>query len=148
MPQMAPCCCKKPEFIHTLVSYGYISKLTLRPETISLLIKQNLLLHRNKVKDNSQTTNAPPSSQQSSRFLHQYPIQIKMCDYEKFTFNCGHSAEKLLSYCHFARNDIYHQCFGVKVTKNIWSRNYLCPPCEQIERQRQAAINAQAQRYR
>ncbi|PMD37992.1 hypothetical protein L207DRAFT_584913 [Hyaloscypha variabilis F] len=28
----------------------------------------------------------------------------------------------LLNYCHFARNDPFHQCFGVKVIKNTWMK--------------------------
>ncbi|CZT49439.1 uncharacterized protein RSE6_10289 [Rhynchosporium secalis] len=53
-----------------------------------------------------------------------------MCDYEDFKFTCNHTSTKLLSYCHFARTDPYHQCFGVKVTKHTWFQSMLCPPCE------------------
>ncbi|PSS27579.1 hypothetical protein M430DRAFT_32262 [Amorphotheca resinae ATCC 22711] len=52
-----------------------------------------------------------------------------MCDYEEFHYACGHVTSQLLSYCHFARCDPYHQCFGVKVTKQAWQRNATCPLC-------------------
>ncbi|TQN66051.1 hypothetical protein CSHISOI_09425 [Colletotrichum shisoi] len=40
-----------------------------------------------------------------------------MCEFEEFLFACNHSVVKKKSYCHFARNDPIHQCFGVKVLK-------------------------------
>ncbi|RTE72530.1 hypothetical protein BHE90_013050 [Fusarium euwallaceae] len=43
-----------------------------------------------------------------------------MCDWEEFLFLCNHSTLRLKSYCHFARNDPNHQCFGVKVLRNSW----------------------------
>lgn len=50
-----------------------------------------------------------------------------MCDWEEFLFQCNHSTLRLKSYCHFARNDPYHQCFGVKVLRNSWRQ---CVPCD------------------
>ncbi|KAE9378340.1 hypothetical protein N431DRAFT_176274 [Stipitochalara longipes BDJ] len=52
-----------------------------------------------------------------------------MCDWEEFQFVCGHNSSRLLSYCHFARTDPYHQCFGVKVIKHTWVQNVACQPC-------------------
>lgn len=53
-----------------------------------------------------------------------------MCDWEVFQYTeCSHEIMKRLSYCHFARNDPYHQCFGVKVVKNRWTHRMYCPPC-------------------
>ncbi|KAH9216517.1 hypothetical protein DL95DRAFT_387513 [Leptodontidium sp. 2 PMI_412] len=59
-----------------------------------------------------------------------------MCDFEEFNYNCSHQVKQLLSYCHFARTDPFHQCFGVQVTKNTWHKNFPCPACEEAERQR------------
>ncbi|POR39159.1 Uncharacterized protein TPAR_00631 [Tolypocladium paradoxum] len=58
--------------------------------------------------------------------LHPSPI---MCDWEEFLFICNHSVFRLKSYCHFARNDPYHQCFGVKVLRNSWQQGVLCEKC-------------------
>ncbi|ORY16952.1 hypothetical protein BCR34DRAFT_445091, partial [Clohesyomyces aquaticus] len=33
---------------------------------------------------------------------------------------CGHEERRITSYCHFARNDPLHQCFGVKTQKRDW----------------------------
>lgn len=52
-----------------------------------------------------------------------------MCDWEEFLFICNHSIFRLKSYCHFARNDPYHQCFGVKVLRNSWQQGMLCEKC-------------------
>lgn len=52
-----------------------------------------------------------------------------MCDYEEIVFLCGHRTKKLLSYCHFARTDPLHQCFGVKVIKATWTQNISCQTC-------------------
>ena len=35
-----------------------------------------------------------------------------MCNYENITFACGHSKRGLIKYCHFARTDPDHNCFG------------------------------------
>ncbi|KAF4507859.1 hypothetical protein G6O67_004311 [Ophiocordyceps sinensis] len=53
-----------------------------------------------------------------------------MCDWEEFLFACNHSILRLKSYCHFARNDAHHQCFGVKVLRNSWRQGVLCEKCE------------------
>ncbi|CZT50580.1 uncharacterized protein RSE6_11591 [Rhynchosporium secalis] len=50
-----------------------------------------------------------------------------MCDYECFKFTCNCETKKLLSYCHFARNDPYHQCFDVDVIRNTFMQSGLCP---------------------
>ncbi|KAF6816262.1 hypothetical protein CSOJ01_03111 [Colletotrichum sojae] len=52
-----------------------------------------------------------------------------MCDFEEFLFTCNHSIVRLKSYCHFARNDPNHQCFGVKVLRNSWQQNTPCDNC-------------------
>ncbi|OLN85867.1 hypothetical protein CCHL11_05398 [Colletotrichum chlorophyti] len=52
-----------------------------------------------------------------------------MCDWEEFLFTCNHSILRLKSYCHFARNDPNHQCFGVKVLRNSWRQNVPCDDC-------------------
>ena len=45
-----------------------------------------------------------------------------MCDWEEFIFGCSCSYTKRKNYCHFARNDPNHQCFGVQVLKKVWGR--------------------------
>jgi len=52
-----------------------------------------------------------------------------MCDYEEFLFDCGCSEQRLKSYCHFARNDPHHQCFGVKKLRDVWEQRRLCDAC-------------------
>ncbi|OHE94031.1 hypothetical protein CORC01_10723 [Colletotrichum orchidophilum] len=52
-----------------------------------------------------------------------------MCDWEEFLFTCNHSVLRLKSYCHFARNDPSHQCFGVKVLRNSWQQSVPCDNC-------------------
>ncbi|KAI0601240.1 hypothetical protein F4775DRAFT_589454 [Biscogniauxia sp. FL1348] len=53
-----------------------------------------------------------------------------MCDWEEFLFVCNHSTLRLKSYCHFARNDPNHQCFGVKMLRNSWFQDgQLCDAC-------------------
>ncbi|OWP02588.1 hypothetical protein B2J93_1892 [Marssonina coronariae] len=59
-----------------------------------------------------------------------------MCDYENFQFFCGHASSRLLSYCHFARTDPYHQCFGVKVVRHTWVQNVACQGCLEAIRKR------------
>jgi hypothetical protein len=65
-----------------------------------------------------------------------------MCDWEEFQFVCGHNSSRLLSYCHFARTDPYHQCFGVKVIKHTWVQNVACQPC--LDAMRAAAMKRAA----
>ncbi|KAK3370218.1 hypothetical protein B0H63DRAFT_527955 [Podospora didyma] len=69
-----------------------------------------------------------------------------MCDFEEFIFTCSHSTIRLKSYCHFARNDPNHQCFGVKKLRNVWDQDYECGDCMERNR-RNAWAQAQAQRY-
>jgi hypothetical protein len=35
-----------------------------------------------------------------------------MCNYENVTYACGHTKRSLIKYCHFARVDPDHNCFG------------------------------------
>lgn len=53
-----------------------------------------------------------------------------MCDYEEFHYTCKHILQQLLSYCHFARCDPYHQCFGVRAVKQRWSQPFPCKDCQ------------------
>lgn len=52
-----------------------------------------------------------------------------MCDYDEFVFICGHSQFRLKTYCHYARNDRQHHCFGVKKLRNIWDQSDYCDKC-------------------
>lgn len=70
-----------------------------------------------------------------------------MCDYEDFQFICGHSTARLLSYCHFARTDPYHQCFSVKVIRNTWVQSVACQACVEAMRA-QAAKREKGGRWR
>ncbi|KAL2354040.1 hypothetical protein BJ546DRAFT_92182 [Cryomyces antarcticus] len=45
-----------------------------------------------------------------------------MCQYEAIHFKCSHTGRRLIKYCHFARNDQNHQCFGVWSIKRQWSQ--------------------------
>jgi len=45
-----------------------------------------------------------------------------MCSYEKVTYRCGHEKRRLIKYCHFARNDPGHQCFGAWSDKRAWKQ--------------------------
>ncbi|KAH8785061.1 hypothetical protein F5883DRAFT_707984 [Diaporthe sp. PMI_573] len=54
-----------------------------------------------------------------------------MCDWEEFIFGCSCSYTKRKSYCHFARNDPNHQCFGVQVLKKVWEVPEICDKCSQ-----------------
>ncbi|KAH8773228.1 hypothetical protein BGZ57DRAFT_983694 [Hyaloscypha finlandica] len=71
--------------------------------------------------------NRTPQYPQGNTRLHKHASA--MCDWEEFQFVCGHNSSRLLSYCHFARTDPYHQCFGVKVFKHTWVQNVACQPC-------------------
>ncbi|KAF7542946.1 hypothetical protein G7Z17_g11148 [Cylindrodendrum hubeiense] len=53
-----------------------------------------------------------------------------MCDFEEFRFTCDHYTVRLKSYCHFARNDPNHQCFGVKTLRNSWRQSGACEDCK------------------
>lgn len=72
-----------------------------------------------------------PSPFYSYKLLHLRVTTItsKMCDWEEFQFLCGHHSSRLLSHCHFARTDPYHQCFGVKVIRHVWQQDMACQPC-------------------
>jgi hypothetical protein len=68
-----------------------------------------------------------------------------MCDLEEFLFSCGHNTFRLKSYCHFARNDPNHQCFGVKQLRDSWTQVYECESCRMHhQEQRQASVSAYA----
>lgn len=56
--------------------------------------------------------------------LNQDPIiNLVMCYYEKIDFRCGHSQYRKIEYCHFARNDPNHQCFGPWNVKRSWKQD-------------------------
>ncbi|KAL2148696.1 hypothetical protein VTH82DRAFT_1843 [Thermothelomyces myriococcoides] len=59
-----------------------------------------------------------------------------MCDYDEFSFTCGHYVIRRKSYCHFARNHPKHGCRSVKKLRNIWEQGRPCDEC--IQRHRQA----------
>ncbi|KAF2709038.1 hypothetical protein K504DRAFT_357009, partial [Pleomassaria siparia CBS 279.74] len=47
-----------------------------------------------------------------------------MCYFEMIHFSqCGHNEKNLIQYCHFARNDPLHQCFGAWNVKREWTQN-------------------------
>lgn len=52
-----------------------------------------------------------------------------MCDWEEFLFTCGHSALRLKSYCHYARNSPGHQCRRVKFLRSSWPQGVPCDSC-------------------
>ncbi|KAI9827501.1 MAG: hypothetical protein M1832_004851 [Thelocarpon impressellum] len=52
-----------------------------------------------------------------------------MCNYQYISYLCGHHEYRLLSHCHFARNDPNHQCFGVKTCKRETHQQMLCWDC-------------------
>ena len=55
---------------------------------------------------------------------------INMCFYEKITFPCNHTEYRLASYCHFARNDPGHQCFGAWNIRREWKQSQTnCADC-------------------
>ena len=44
---------------------------------------------------------------------------------------CGHTVKCLKKYCHFARNDPNHQCFGAwSIKENCEQEKYECEKCE------------------
>ncbi len=69
-----------------------------------------------------------------------------MCDWEEFQFVCGHNSSRLLSHCHFARTDPYHQCFGVKVIRHVWVQGVACQPC--LDAMRAAVLKRAAREKR
>ncbi|KAK6337424.1 hypothetical protein TWF730_002824 [Orbilia blumenaviensis] len=55
-----------------------------------------------------------------------------MCRYEKLHFpTCGHFYNRIVKYCHFARNDPFHQCFGVQTQdrERVVETGARCPSC-------------------
>ncbi|KAB5572687.1 hypothetical protein GE09DRAFT_1217237 [Coniochaeta sp. 2T2.1] len=67
-----------------------------------------------------------------------------MCDLEEYRFNCGHNTFRLKAYCHFARNDPNHQCFGVKQLRESYEQYQKCESCQISEHQQQIAMPAYA----
>ncbi|OAA68238.1 hypothetical protein SPI_00433 [Niveomyces insectorum RCEF 264] len=63
-----------------------------------------------------------------------------MCEFEEFLFNCECSKIRLKSYCHAARNDPNHQCFRVKILRNVWEQGRDCDEC--IAKRAAASDNA------
>jgi hypothetical protein len=62
-------------------------------------------------------------------------IAADMCYYEKITFvTCGHQEKRLTQYCHFARNDPGHQCFGAWRWSREWEQfDTKCGRCTQSD---------------
>jgi hypothetical protein len=52
-----------------------------------------------------------------------------MCDFEEFSFTCGHSAIRLKSFCHRARNNYGHRCDSVKILRINWPQFRVCDEC-------------------
>ncbi|KAF2866323.1 hypothetical protein BDV95DRAFT_505138 [Massariosphaeria phaeospora] len=54
-----------------------------------------------------------------------------MCYYEKVNYvACGHEGKRLIQYCHFARNDPLHQCFGAwSYKRELYQRDMECENC-------------------
>ena len=53
-----------------------------------------------------------------------------MCYFQEITLNCGHVQTTRYAYCHFARNDPVHACFGVKTLGRVWTQDdYACDAC-------------------
>jgi hypothetical protein len=54
-----------------------------------------------------------------------------MCAYDLiYHVPCGHTERRLKKYCHFARNDPGHQCFGAWTIKDRWEQpRYECENC-------------------
>lgn len=55
-----------------------------------------------------------------------------MCWYELMHFvSCGHTFKRICDYCHFARNDPFHGCFGVQTKRRdrFVRHGELCPTC-------------------
>lgn len=66
-----------------------------------------------------------------------------MCNYERVCYGCGHEGYRLIAHCHFARNDPFHQCFGVKSIKRTWNNPIEnCPGCVQTGKPQQRTIIA------
>lgn len=70
-----------------------------------------------------------PTHQNESSKEDETTQQPNMCDWEEFIFGCSCSYTKRKNYCHFARNDPNHQCFGVQVLKKVWDVPEACDKC-------------------
>ncbi|KAK8231424.1 hypothetical protein HDK77DRAFT_485630 [Phyllosticta capitalensis] len=69
-----------------------------------------------------------------------------MCQYEAIHFNCGHVCRRLIKYCHFARNDPNHQCFGAWSIKREWRQPYEnCHACVAAGLPQSSSADAYAQ---
>ncbi|KAL2260072.1 hypothetical protein VTK26DRAFT_6036 [Humicola hyalothermophila] len=66
-----------------------------------------------------------------------------MCDYEEFSFDCGHSFFRLKCYCHYARNHPQHYCHFVKKLRNVWDQLRPCEDCERKTNEARAAFYQQ-----
>ena len=74
-----------------------------------------------------------------------YPITGSgvMCYFELITYRCQHQIHRRCSYCHFARNDPAHACFGVRMLKRAWREEQ--EDCEECVRRRQTYQEQQGQ---
>ncbi|KAL8724224.1 MAG: hypothetical protein Q9166_008069 [cf. Caloplaca sp. 2 TL-2023] len=66
-----------------------------------------------------------------------------MCNFERITYHCRHQIFRRYAYCHFARNDPVHACFGVKVLKREWDQ--VEEDCDDCIRQREKMMQQQQQ---
>lgn len=69
-----------------------------------------------------------------------------MCYFELITFRCRHQVHRRFSHCHFARNDPFHDCVGVKQLKRKWYQaDADCDDCiqQRVEAQQQQQEQAQ-----
>lgn len=70
-----------------------------------------------------------------------------MCDWEEFIFGCQCTYTKRKNYCHFARNDPNHQCFGVQVLKKVWDVPEACDKCCSSRAAMQSSTNGWSHQY-
>ncbi|KAL8847514.1 MAG: hypothetical protein Q9221_007442 [Calogaya cf. arnoldii] len=71
-----------------------------------------------------------PSHTHNTKLLNDTRTNLKMCNFEQITYHCRHQIIRRYSYCHFARNDPVHACFGVKVLKREWYQDQAdCDDC-------------------
>ena len=115
------------QIAHAPAGLNYKTEATFR-SVVFLSSKQTKL----NIKVHNTRTNIKTQQQNSYLHIIKDTLQnlVNMCDYEDFQYTkCCHIITKRLSYCHFARNDPWHQCFGVKVTKHTWTQDMYCPGC-------------------
>lgn len=114
-----------------------------RDETLHTLLRPDIFIHLklpslrtwvNQVLQPLQTVN---HQHHPSRLLDLPEKKPIMCDWEEFIFGCACSYTKRKSYCHFARNDPNHQCFGVQVLKKVWD---VPEPCDRCAASNRAAM--------